>query len=101
MVKLTFKFDKAEVAKAGLTEDKLLKDVRVFARKHDIEETSFGVFEKDGKDAVALLTMIGIDTFRKDLAYMKYIRTLELDDDGDVEDCKGSIQEWLAEEGKI
>lgn len=101
MVKLTFEFNKAEIAKAGLTENELLKDVRAFAKKHNIAETSFGVFEKDGKDAVALLSMIGVETLRKDLAYMNYVKTLKLDDDGDVDDCKESVQEWLEEEGMI
>lgn len=101
MVKLTFEFDKAEVAKAGLTEDILLAEVREYAKKNDISETSFGVFEKDGEDAVAMLVMIGVETLRKDPAYMKYVKTLELDDDGDKEDCKESVREWLIEEGRI
>ena len=101
MVKLTFEFNKEEIAKAGLTEDEILLDVRNYAKKYDIAETSFGVFEKDGEDAVAMLVMIGVETLRKDLAYMRYIKSLELDDNGDKEDCKESVREWMVEEGMI
>ncbi len=101
MVKLTFEFDKAEIAKAGLTEDELLAEVREYAKKNKISETSRGVFEKDGEDAVAMLVMIGVETLRKDLAYMKYVKSLVLDDDGDKEDCKESVRDWLIEERLI
>lgn len=98
MVKLTFEFDKSEIKKAGLTEDELLADVRKYAKENDIAETAFGVFEKDGEDALAMLVMIGVETLRKDLAYMKYVKTLELDVDGEKEDCKESVQKWLNRE---
>lgn len=101
MVKLTFEFNETEVAKAGLTTDELLTEVRAFAKENDIAETSYGVFEKDGVDAVAMLSKLGVETLRKNLDYLKYIKTLNLDDDGDIDDCKESVVEWLMDEDRI
>ena len=98
MVKLTFEFDKAEIAKAGLTENELLAEVRNYAEKNKISETSFGVFEKDGEDALCLLMMIAHDILCDRPHYIDCLKALILDDDGDIEDCLEIAKGWLEKE---
>jgi len=94
MVKLTFEFDKAEVAKRGLTEDGLLAEVREFAKENKIAETSCGAFEQDGEDALRLLMMIAHRVLCDRQHYMECLKSLKLDDDGDVEDCLEIAKRW-------
>ena len=101
MVKLTFDFDEKELSESRVTKDDILAYARNMALKHDISETSYGVFEKDGKDAVALLAMMGVESLRTNLEYLKYVKRVELDDEGDIDDCKESVEEWLEERGGV
>ena len=94
MVKLTFEFDKAEVAKRGLTEDGLLAEVREFAKENKIAETSCGAFEQDGEDALCLLMMIAHKVLCDRHHYIECLESLKLDDDGDVEDCLETVKRW-------
>ncbi|MDD6489217.1 MAG: hypothetical protein PUG48_05320 [Clostridia bacterium] len=98
MVKLIFEFDKAEIAKAGLTEDELLAEVREYAKKNKISETSFGVFEKDGEDALCLLMMIAHNILCDRPHYLDCLKSLMLDDEGEIEDCVEIAKEWSDKE---
>lgn len=95
MVKLTFEFDKAEIAKEGLTEDELLAEVRTYAKKNKISETSHGVFEKDGEDALCQIMMIAHTLLCDRPHYLDCLRSLNMDDDGEIEDCLKIAREWL------
>lgn len=94
MVKLTFEFNKAEVAKRGLTEDGLLTEVRAFAKENKIAETSYGVFEQDGEDALCLLMMIAHRILCDRPHYIDCLKSLKLDDDGDIEECIEIAKGW-------
>ena len=94
MVKLTFEFNKEEVAKRGLTEDGMLAEVRKFAKENEISETSYGVFEQDGEDALCLLMMIAHRILCDRSNYIDCLKSLELDDDGDIEECVEIAKGW-------
>ncbi len=49
MVKLTFEFYKAGLAKAGLTENDLLTEVRKYAKENKIAETFMAFLKKTEK----------------------------------------------------
>ena len=95
MVKLTFEFDKAEISKAGLTEDELLAEVREYAKKNKIAETSHGVFEKDGEDALCQNMMIAHTILFDRPHYLDCLKSLNMDDDGEIEDCLKIAKELL------
>ncbi len=102
MVKLTFEFNKAEVAKRGLTEDKiLLSDVRDYAKNNGIAETSYGVFEKDGDEALCSIMIIADQILLDNPRYMNCLKSLELEDEnGEKENCIDSVKRWLEEKKK-
>lgn len=95
MVKLTFEFDKAEVTQAGLTEDELLTEVRDYAKKNNISETSYGVFEKDGDNALCLLMIIADQFLTNNQENLNYLTYLELDDEDEKENCIDSFKRWM------
>jgi len=91
-ITLTFDFNKEEVKGAGLTTDELLEDMRRYAKECEIDEISYGVFEKKGIDALAMLMGYVV---RKDDAepdFVNYLNSWIVDDDGETEDCKVSIE---------
>lgn len=57
MTTLKFIFNEEKVAAAGTTKDALLAPMREHAAKYGIEETAYGVFSKDGEDAMCVITM--------------------------------------------
>ena len=95
MVKLTFNFNQAEVKKAGLTEDELLAEVREFAKQNDIAETSFGVFEKEGENAMAQIGKIILDIISEKPDYVLYLKQLMFDVNGRREDALKATKNWL------
>ncbi len=95
MVKLIFEFDRAEITKAGLTEDELLAEVREYAKENKIAETYHGVFEKDGEDALALVGKIVIDIVAENPKQIMYIHKLTLNVNGRNEDALAATKKWL------
>ena len=87
MVTLTFVFDKDKLKKTGQSEDALLQPMRSYARKYKIDEKEYGVFSKDGDDALSLMTMFVTRFSRKNPNYISYLGEWTLDVDGDTEDC--------------
>lgn len=101
MVKLTFEFDKSEIKKAGVTEDELLADVREYAKENNITEIAFGVFEKDGEDALALVGKIIVEIVAKEIKYIDCLNKLELDVNGTKEDALSITKKWLRKWGVL
>lgn len=97
MVTLTFVFDKEKVAAAGKTEDGLLAPMRTHAKKYDIAETEYGVFSKDGEDAMCVISMFVPEIVEKDPKYIGFLKEWTLNVEGDEEDCIKEMQEWYAE----
>lgn len=93
MVTLTFDFDKEKLAQAGKTEDEMLEPMRVHAKKYGIDEVAYGVFKKDGKDAMCHIGTFVVNMTRKDTSYVSYFKTWFFDVNGDVEDCVVSTKE--------
>lgn len=100
MVTLTIKLNKEDIKKADIDEfdeDEFWNKIRDYAKKEEIVETSEGVFEKDGEDAMALLLKIPVvllELYEKKYL-LKYFEQLELNIDGEIEDCKYCIQEGV------
>ena len=100
MVTLTIKLNKEEIKKADIDEfdeNEFWNKIRDYAKKEQINETSNGVFEKDGEDAMALLLKIPVvllELYEKKYL-LKYFEQLELNIDGEIEDCKYCIQEGV------
>lgn len=92
MTTLTFDFNKEEVKKAGTTTDELLKDMRSYAKECGVKEVSYGVFAKDGKDAMAILIGYAVRKSDSDPDFIKYLTSWIADVNGNVEDCKVSIE---------
>lgn len=101
MVKLTFIFDKDVLKKENITEDEILREMREYANKNEINETSYGVFEKDGEDAMSLLIIFASKLLCKNQKYMFYLKKLELDVDGEKEDCIETTKRWLQKKGQL
>ena len=95
MTTLQFIFNKEKVVAAGITEDALLEPMREHAAKYGIEETAYGVFSKDGEDAMCVITMIGPKILWKNPEYINFLEKWPLDVDGDKEDFIDSSRRWL------
>ena len=89
-VTLTFHFDLEAVEKAGLTTDELLQDMRNYAGECKITETSYGVFEKNGIDAMAMLVGYAVRKSKADPEFLDYLTSWIANIDGTIEDCKVS-----------
>ncbi len=99
MVSLTFVFNKEKVASAGSTEEELLCPMREYAEKYGISENEYGVFSKDGEDALCLLTMFVTRHTRKDLEYVSFLKEWTLDVDGETEDCISEVLKLYEKKG--
>lgn len=99
MVTLTFVFNKNKVQEAGYTEDELLRPMREHAAKYDIAEDEYGVFSKEGEDALCVLTMFVSRSTRENLDYISYFDELTLNVDGEVEDCIVETKKWYEMKG--
>lgn len=95
MTTLKFVFNKEKVAAAGTTEDALLTPMREHAAKYGIEETAYGVFSKDGEDAMCVVMMFGPKILKKNPEYINFLDQWPLDVDGDKEDFIESSRRWL------
>lgn len=98
MVKLTIELDEDEVKKATkgeFDEVRFWQKIRDYTKSKNITEPSNGVFEKDGEDAMCQLILILIQVLKLDEKQhlLKYFNKLELNVDGEIEDCKQSIIE--------
>ena len=85
MVRLTFDFNEEALVKYNVTKDELLAEIREYSKENDIEETSFGVFEKDGEQALGTIIAITVKILNENTMYLKYLNCLELDEDGEKE----------------
>lgn len=101
MVKLTFIFNKKILKREGITEDEILKEMREYANENEINETSYGVFEKEGEDAMSLLIIFASELLCKNQKYMLYLKKLELNVDGEKEDCIETTKQWLQKKGQL
>ena len=101
MVTLTFVFNKDKVEKAGHTEDELLQTMREHAQKYGIAETEYGVFSKDGEDALCVVGMFVTGITRSNLEYISYFDCWTLDVDGEKEDCIAETKKWYQKKGKM
>lgn len=99
MITLTFVFNKDKVEKAGYTENELLQPMREHAQKYGISEPEYGVFSKDGEDALAELTMFIPRITREIPEYIDLLDEWTLDVNGEREDCIKETREWYKEHG--
>lgn len=90
---LTFDFNEEAVKSAGLTTDELLADMRRYAQECEIDEIAYGVFEKKGKDAMAMLIGYTVRKAKAEPDFVNYLNSWIADVDGNIEDCKVSIEE--------
>lgn len=98
MVTLTIKLNEEEVKKADareFDEADFWKKIRNYAKEEEVVETSEGIFEKDGIDAMCILVKIPVFVLElyENKQLLKYFDVLELNVDGEIEDCKYCIQE--------
>ena len=101
MVKLTFEFDEAVLKEYSMTKDELLDEVRIFANENGITESRFGVFEKDSEDALCVILDIATKIVLDNMKNIECLKKVELDVDGEIEDCIKETKEWLLEENAI
>lgn len=99
MVSLTFKFNEEKVAEAGLTCDDLLVQMREHAKKYDIEEVEYGVFAKEGPDAVAVVGMIIPQIIRYNMKMVDLLDEWIYDINGRTEDCIDEARYWEKKRG--
>lgn len=101
MVTLTFVFDKEKVTAAGTTEEALLAPMREHAKKYAIAEDAYGVFSKDGEDALCVINMFVPQIVKKDRRYLDLLNKWTLNVDGEEEDCIQSSREWLMDHNML
>lgn len=94
MVTLTFVFDDNKVTSAGLTEDELLSPMREHAQKYGILEKEYGVFSKDGADALCVIGMFIPQITDQNPHYIDYLQEWILNVDGEPEDCIQATHRW-------
>lgn len=99
MVTLTFDFNKEKVERDGFTTDELLEPMRRHAKKWGISEPKYGVFAKDGENAMCDITMFPVEMADINHAYVSYLNTWLLNVNGNVEDCVDEIKKSYAEDG--
>ena len=99
MVTLTFDLDYEKMKRDGITEADVLEPMREHAKKYGIIETEYGVFSKEGEDALCLLTMYVSRITQNNLKYVQYFSKWILDVDGEIEDCVAETLEWYKENG--
>lgn len=97
MVSLTFVFNKDKVEKAGYTEDELLQPMREHAKKYGISEDDYGVFSKEGEDALCVVSMFIPDIVELHPEYIGYLNEWTLDVNGEKENCIKETYEWYQE----
>lgn len=100
MVKLTIELDEDEVKKADIDEFdevEFWQKIRDYTKSENINETANGVFEMDGEDALAMLLKIPVVVLEiyHNKWMLKFFKKLELDVDGEIEDCKYCVQEGI------
>lgn len=96
-VSLTFVFNQDKITEAGLTEEELLRPMREHAKKYKIEEKEYGVFYKEGENALCVVGMFVPDIVWENPQYMDYLTEWTLDVDGEKEDCIKDTRKWLEE----
>ena len=94
MVTLTFFFNEKALIEKNLTKDELLVEIRQYSQQYDITEKSIGCFEKDGENAMCLLLKIALKLLKGSKKYIDCLSKLELDVDGQKEDCIESVRRW-------
>lgn len=94
MVTLTFFFNEKILIEKNLTRDDLLVEIRQYSQQYNIIEKSVGCFEKDGEDAMCLLLKIALKLLKGNKKYVECLNKLELDVDGQKEDCIESVRRW-------
>lgn len=99
MVTLIFDFNKEKVEAAGLTTDDLLQPMREHAKKYDIKETSYGVFQKEGENAMCVVGMFVTDITDRDHKYISYFNSWIFNVNGQIEDCVETIKRWYKKNG--
>ena len=92
MTTLSFEFNEKKLIEDGKTKDDILRPMREHAKKYGIKEIEYGVFAKDGKDAMCVIAMFPVNHTMEDLSYISYLEKWELNIDGVIEDC---IQETI------
>ena len=88
MVTLTFDFNEDRVMEAGHTTDELLAPMREHAKKYGIDEVEYGVFAKDGINALAAMELYIV--YASD-EYLGFLDKWILNTKGSIEDCKKSL----------
>ena len=99
MVTLTFVFNKNKVQEAGYTEDELLRPMREHAQKYGIAEDEYGVFSKDGEDALCVLSMFVPKITRENIHFIDFLDEWTFEADGEKEDCIKETLRWYKERG--
>ncbi|MBQ2276735.1 MAG: hypothetical protein U0L23_01925 [Lachnospiraceae bacterium] len=97
MVTLTFVFNQDKLKNSGYTEDELLHPMREHAKKYDISEKQSGVFSKEGKDALCVVSMFIPQITKQYTWYVNLMDKWTLDVDGEVEDCIQTTHRWVNE----
>lgn len=92
MVTLTFKFNEEKVREAGYTTDELLAPMRKHAEKYGIDEVEYGVFAKDGINALAIMELYIVNV---SVEYLDYLDKWILNTNGEVEECKSCLLECM------
>lgn len=93
MVTLTFDFNIDKVWEAGYTTDDLLAPMREHAKRYGIEEVEYGVFAKDGINALAA---IGKYVVSVPSDFIDYLDSWILNVNGNIEDCKVELMKARA-----
>lgn len=94
---LTFHFNEEKVKASGTTTGQLLEDMRAYAEECGVTETTYGVFEKEGAEAMAVLVGYAVRKAKEDWGFYELLDSLIADVDGAKEDCKEEMRTLLQE----
>ena len=98
MVKLTFKFNERKIRKKEKFKEEILNEMRCYSKKYGIVEMEEGIFEMDGEDALCLILDIATKIVLDNMKNIECFKKVELNVDGEIEDCIKETKEWLLQE---
>ena len=87
MVTLTYGFNDYLLKRDNIKQETVLEKARKYFKIYNIKEVDEGVFKQDGEDALALILNLVMKEIKTNPYYWKYLNKLELDTDGEREDC--------------
>ena len=99
MYQLTIVFNKNELKKRGVSEDKYMNKIREYYNTHDVTEVKHNVFETTGKHAAVSLILPIIDLTNEEFEFIYLLDKCEAILGEEIDDIIEDTFWWYKEQG--